>query len=48
METLISRVDVANEDGDAWRGGSAPAYIALRKEPRPLDQTDVRYDEDAS
>jgi hypothetical protein len=37
-ETLAFVLDVANEDGDAWGGRSAPAYIAWWDEPQPSDQ----------
>jgi hypothetical protein len=41
-ETLDFILDVANEDGDAWGGRSAPAYIARWDEPQPSDQTDLK------
>jgi hypothetical protein len=41
-ETLAFSLDVANEDGDAWGGRSAPAYIARWGEPQPSDQTDMK------
>jgi hypothetical protein len=36
-ETLAFALDVANEDGDAWGGRSAPTYIAQWGEPQPSD-----------
>jgi hypothetical protein len=41
-ETLAFALDVANQDGDGLREGSAPAYIARRGEPQPSDQTDLK------
>jgi hypothetical protein len=42
VETLDFTLDVANEDGDAWGGRSAPAYIAQWGEPQPSDQTNTK------
>jgi hypothetical protein len=41
-ETLAFALDVAHEDGDGLREGSAPAYIARWGEPQPSDQTDLK------
>jgi hypothetical protein len=42
VETLASALDVANEDGDGLREGSALAYIARWGKPQPSDQTDLK------
>jgi hypothetical protein len=47
-ETLAFALDVANEDGDASGGRSAPTYIARWGELQPSDQTDLKQWLDAS
>ena len=48
IETLVSDVEMNNEDGDAWRGGSGSGFIARSVEREPLDQTDFGDGGDAS